>query len=292
MKFSSAIFTFMASLSGVMLYAEPLVIEADGNYVSSEQIQLSESQDTLYDLTGRFVLTGSPNGPASYVTVGLVPYGSGGKPLQTENDFPMPFEDDGDGFITIDTIEFPSDGAIALSRRIKLGGSELKQVSFVVGALMGEGAKLTVTDLKMVPVDAASGGDSSSGASVGGTSSASSSVFGGKFAGVADVKSSLKIEKEEKPVTDSSALFSDGRRIIFVNADIGSDKLSGLKRVRGQADGPKRTIKSALGAASSGDQIVLQESSAAYEVNSAIRSNPGQKLVIRAEGSVVIKAKR
>ena len=264
----------------------------DGNYISSEQMQLSESQDTLYDITGTFVLSGLPNGPASYVAVGLVPYGSGGASLQTANEFPMPFEDNADGFITIDTIEFPADGEVAMRRRIKLGGSGLKRVSFVVGAFIGEGAKLTVEDLKMIPVEASSGGSSPSGSSIGGTSRAPYWTFGGNVGNISGAISSQKAENKKNPAGDSRPTLPDAGRIIFVNADSGSDKLSGLRRVRGQADGPKRTIRSALGAVSSGDQIVLQESVAAYEVNSAIRANPGQKLVIRAEGSAVIKAKR
>lgn len=78
MKFSYEILALIALLSAAALPAEPLVIEMDGNYISSEQMQLPESQGTLYDITGTFVLSGLPNGPASYVAVGLVPYGPGG----------------------------------------------------------------------------------------------------------------------------------------------------------------------------------------------------------------------
>lgn len=292
MKVSSLILAAAGVFASNIAFAESLVIEADGNYVSSEQIQLSGSAETLYDVTGTFTLSGVPNGPEAYVIVGLVPYGSDGDALQTKNDFSALFEIEGNGYMSIDTIEFPKDGSVTLNRRIRLGGSELKHVSFVVGAALEKGAKLTVSDLKMVPVDEASAADSSSvGLAKNNSSRSGSALIDGKNV-LSSKDAALDIKKDKNSDSKKNDSLSDLRRVIFVNADTGSDKLAGLKRIRGQADGPKKTIKSALGVVANGDHIVLQESNAPYEVTTSIKAKPGQKLVIRAEGAVVIKAKQ
>ena len=104
---------------------------------------------------------------------------------------------------------------------------------------------------------------------------------------------SLKEESKQDTPTEKNKqnVSLDATRVIFVNSYLGSDNLSGLKRIRGQADGPKKTIKSALYVVEDGDTIVLQESNEPYEVGSLIKTKSGKCLIIRPEGRAVIKAK-
>lgn len=286
------IFTYIAlSITGIA-FAETLEIKKDGNYISSQKIQLSEDSNVIYDITGIIELKDSPKHLNSYVIIGLVPYDLNGDALQAVNDFPMPFAENQDGYITLDLLDISQNGKYQVSRKIKLGG-DVKNVSFVIGASLADGAKILVSDFQMTPEDKNASTDSRT-SPTGSSSSSQTSVL--KNASnesstpppISLKRDNTKTENTEKTTSNSFA----SRRIIFVNSDSGSDKLSGLKRFRGQADGPKKTIKSALNTVTEGDHIVLQESNAPYELASEIKSKSGQTLVIRAEGKVIIKAKK
>ena len=279
-------------LSPLMLFADTLNIEVDGNYVFGERIELTDSSDALYNVTGTFSLTGALNGAESYIDLGLAPFDGAGTSLQSTDRFSFPLDQNADGYMSIAMLLMSGNEPLTISKRIQLGGAELKQVSFVVGATLSDGAKVVVTDLKLTRVgEDISDAQTSSGVSVGtGTSSVSGLTVAADKTGAVLVKDNLvDLTKEESLSQKETSLLSNIRRTIFVNADIGSDNFAGLKRVRGQADGPKKTIKSALGVLGAGDEIVLQESNEAYKLSTSIRAKPGQTLVIRPEGKVTIK---
>lgn len=279
------------SITGIV-FAETLEIKKDGNYVSSQKIQLSEDRDIIYNITGIIELEDSPKDLNSYVTIGLVPYDLNGDALQAVNDFSMPFAENQDGYITLDLLDISQNGKYQVSRKIKLGG-EVKNVSFVIGASLADGAKILVSDFQMILEDKNVSTDISTN-SVGGTNSSSTHIsINTTIESPTPALISLKKDNAKRENTEKAGYNSSvSRRIIFVNSDLGSDKLSGLKRFRGQADGPKKTIKSALSIVREGDHIVLQESNVPYKLASEIKSKSGQMLVIRAEGKVIIKAKK
>ena len=279
-------------LSPLMLFAETLNIEADGNYVFGERIELTDSSDAIYNVTGTLTLTGVLNDAESYIELGLVPFDGAGTSLQSIDSFSFPFDQNADGYMSIAMLPMSGNDSVTISKRIQLGGAELKQVSFVVGATLSDGAKVAVTDLKLTRVgEDISDAQTSSGISVGeGTSSASGlTIVVGKTGAVLAKDNLVDLIKEDTLSQKEISLLSNARRTIFVNADIGSDNFAGLKRGRGQADGPKKTIKSALGVLGAGDEIVLQESNEVYKLSTSIRAKPGQTLVIRPEGKVTIK---
>ena len=270
-------------------HAQALEIERDGNYISSERVSVEEGG--VYELSGRFTLNGAANGPESYVQIGLIPYGEGGEALQEGNDFPNPLEGQGGGFILVDTLLIEKDAEFDFKRKIKLGGSELKSIAFVVGAALSEGAKLSVDDLKLLPASESGAGASAS-SGLGSTQTAGG--VSGNASALSEARGTVKSVSSEAAESDREKIlskFANLRRIIYVNADLGSDNFEGLRRVRGQADGPKKTIKAAISSAADGDQVVLQESDKAYEVGT-IKPKAGQTLVIRAEGKATIKPKK
>lgn len=286
------IFIYIAlSITGIA-FAETLEIKKDGNYISSQKIQLSEDSDVIYNITGIIELKDSAKDSNSYVIIGLAPYDLNGDALQAVNDFPMPFAENQDGYITLDILEISQNGKYQVSRKIKLGG-EVKKVSFVIGASLADGAKIFVSDFQMTPEDknvSTNSNTNSTGSSSSSPTSISTNTSNNNATSplIYLKKDNTKPENTEKATPNSFV----SRRIIFVNSELGSDKLSGLKRFRGQADGPKKTIKSALNTVLDGDHIVLQGSNAPYELASEIKSKSGQILVIRAEGKVIIKAKK
>lgn len=288
-KITSRVLFTVGILLGCTGYVQALEIERDGNYISSERVSVEEGG--VYELSGRFTLSGAANGPESYVQIGLIPYGEDGEALQSGNYFPNPLEGNEHGFILVDTVVIEKNAEFDFKRKIKLGGSELKSLAFVVGASLSEGAKLGVNNLKLVPIDElASEASASSGSATTSTAGANSEYT----SSMSEVQSSVRPIDSDTAEGDREKIlskFANLRRIIYVNADFGSDNFEGLRRLRGQADGPKRTIKSALSAASDGDQVVLQESNKAYEVGT-IKPKAGQTLVIRAEGKASIKAKK
>lgn len=270
-------------------HAQDLEIERDGNYISSERVSVESGG--VYELSGRFILSGVANGSESYVQIGLIPYGESGEALQKGNYFPSPLEGNESGFILVDTVVIEKNAEFDFKRKIKLGGSELKSLAFVVGASLSEGAKLSVDNLKLVAVDELSAEAS---ASSGLGSSESYEGVADDASLVSEARAGIKTLNSESSETDgdtAKSKFANLRRIIYVNADFGSDNFEGLRRVRGQADGPKKTIKAAISSAVDGDQLVLQESANAYEVG-VIKPKGGQTLVIRAEGKATVKAKK
>ncbi len=78
-------------------HAQALEIERDGNYISSERVSVEEGG--VYELSGRFILSGVANGPESYVQIGLIPYGESCEALQKGNYFSSPLEGNGHGFM-------------------------------------------------------------------------------------------------------------------------------------------------------------------------------------------------
>lgn len=286
------IFIYIAlSITGIA-FAETFEIRKDGNYVSSQKIQLSEDSDVIYNITGIIELKDSPKDLNSYVQIGLVPYDFDGKALQTENDFSMPFAENQDGYIALDLLDISQNGKYQVSRKIKLGG-KVKKVSFVIGASLADGAKILVSDFQMTPEDKNVSTNSNTSSTESSSSSLTSISTNTSNNNATPPLFYLKKDNTKAKNTEKAPINSFvSRRIIFVNSVLGSDKLSGLKRFRGQADGPKKTIKSALNVVSEGDHIVLQESNVPYELSSEIKSKSGQILVIRAEGKATIKAKK
>ena len=285
-------FVLAVVLFPTILSAQTLEITSDGNYISSRKIQLSEDAETLYLVSGVVERKDSLKTSESYVLVGFVPYDSNGKPMQSLNDFPPPFIDNQNGYITLDSLILSKNEKYSFSKKIKLAG-EVKNVSFVIGAALSDNAKIIVSELKMLPLKEPEAVKDSMG-----LGSESNSI-----------KQGVLLEKQKESISESVIFISEDfkrnnslkkgilsnanfKRTIFVNSDIGSDKLSGLKRIRGQIDGPKKTLKSALATIYNGDHIVLQESNLPYEVSSQIKTTPNQSLVIRAEGTVIIKAKK
>lgn len=286
------IFTYIIFLTAGIVFANTSEIKKDGNYISSQKIQLSEDSDVIYNITGIIELKDSAKDSNSYVIIGLAPYDLNGDALQAVNDFPMPFAENQDGYITLDILEISQNGKYQVSRKIKLGG-EVKKVSFVIGASLADGAKIFVSDFQMTPEDKNAQTGITTSATENSTSSQTSVLKNASNESSTSQPISLKEENTKaKNIEKTSSNSFDSRRIIFVNSELGSDKLSGLKRFRGQADGPKKTIKSALNTVLDGDHIVLQGSNAPYELASEIKSKSGQILVIRAEGKVIIKAKK
>lgn len=286
------IFTYIIFLTAGIVFANTSEIKKDGNYISSQKIQLLEDSDVIYNITGIIELKDSAKDSNSYVIIGLAPYDLNGDALQAVNDFPMPFAENQDGYITLDILEISQNGKYQVSRKIKLGG-EVKKVSFVIGASLADGAKIFVSDFQMTPEDknvSTNSNTNSTGSSSSSPTSISTNTSNNNATSplIYLKKDNTKPENTEKATPNSFV----SRRIIFVNSELGSDKLSGLKRFRGQADGPKKTIKSALNVISEGDHIVLQESNVPYELASEIKSKSGQILVIRAEGKATIKAKK
>ena len=270
-------------------HAQALEIERDGNYISSERVSVEEGG--VYELSGRFTLSGAANGPESYVQIGLIPYGEDGEALQKGNYFPSPLEGNESGFILLDTVVMEKNAEFDFKRKIKLGGSELKSLAFVVGASLSEGAKLSVDNLKLVAVDELSAEASASLGSATTSIAGANSEYTGSMSEVQSAVRSIDSDTAEGDREKILSKFANLRRIIYVNADFGSDNFEGLRRVRGQADGPKKTIKAAISSAVDGDRLVLQESANAYEVG-VIKPKAGQTLVIRAEGKATVKAKK
>ena len=276
----------------ILSHAETLKIGADGNYVFGERIKLADSSDAFYELTGTFTLTGALNSAESYIELGFAPFDSAGTPLQKTNNFSVPFDKNTEGYILIAILPLNDNGSVAISKRIQLGGAELKQVSFVVGAALSDGATVTVSDLKLTLVEeSVLSVQTSSGVSAGeGRSSVSGFTTTADKAGTSLVKDKfVDLIKEEVLSQKETSLLLNLRRMIYVNADIGSDNFQGLKARRGQADGPKRTLRSAFRNIQSGDEIVLQESAQAFVVTDTIKPKPGETITIRAEGNALIK---
>ena len=270
--------------------AEPLVIVSDGNYRSNEIISLGDA-DSLYEISGKLFLENAKVGQESYIEIGLVPYGADGKNINEINDFPLPFENADKGYILIDSFVFDKNLLHNYARKIKLGGSELAKVSVVVGASLAKDAKLTVADLKIAPVaDSQPASNSSASASL---AKSYSGAFADSGKSSSDSKTEL-LQNESVPASERLQIGSFNAavlpRAIYVNSEIGSDNFAGLSKTRGQADGPKRTIKSAANSASAGDFIVLQQTNTPYEVSS-IRPRAGQTLKIRALGKAVLTSR-
>jgi hypothetical protein len=295
MKKSLITLLAMGVFSPIALPADSLKIEADGNYVFKERIELTDSSAALYEVSGTFTLTGALDGTESYIELGLAPFDGAGTSLQSSNKFSHPLDPNTDGYMSIAMLPMSGNEPLVISKRIQLGGAELKQVSFVVGVTLSDGAKVAVTDLKLTRVrEDVSDAQTSSGISVGEGSSPVSelTIIAGK-AGALFVKDKLiDIIKEETLPQNETSLLSNTRRTIYVNADIGSDNFAGFKRLRGQADGPKRTLFSAFKNIQRGDEIVLQKSIQAFVVTNAIKPKSGETITIRAEGDVVIKGSR
>lgn len=288
---SIKIFVFTCLLLFGIAFAETLEIKRDGNYVSSQRISLSEDKNTVYNITGTIELRDSTQNVTSYALLGLVPYDADGNSLQSINDFPLPFAENQDGYIALDTLEISQNGKYPISRKIKLAG-EVKSVSFVIGASLADGAKILVSDFQMEAKNSATNVETSSNLSLrDGYSKVETNQISSISKKSANTVISVKEDKQDTLTETIQNVVFDTTRIIFVNSYLGSDNLSGLKRIRGQADGPKKTIKSALYVVEDGDTIVLQESNEPYEVGSLIKTKSGKCLIIRPEGRAVIKAK-
>lgn len=284
-------FVFTCLLLFGIAFAETLEIKIDGNYVSSQRISLSEDKNTVYNITGTIELRDSTQNVTSYALLGLVPYDADGNSLQSINDFPLPFAENQDGYIALDTLEISQNGKYPISRKIKLAG-EVKSVSFVIGASLADGAKILVSDFQMEAKNSATNVETSSNLSLrDGYSKVETNQISSISKKSANTVISVKEDKQDTLTETIQNVVFDTTRIIFVNSYLGSDNLSGLKRIRGQADGPKKTIKSALYVVEDGDTIVLQESNEPYEVGSLIKTKSGKCLIIRPEGRAVIKAK-
>ena len=271
------------------LYGGDLLIEKDGNYVSSDRVLVEKNK--AYRISGVFALENAPENLESYLQIGFVPYGENGEIICELKDFPPPFEREDAGFMLLDTFVFEKNSVCEFSRIIKLSGADLREVSFVAGASLAKGARFRVSQIKIEPLGGLDSGSSAQGGLQGVSfSNGASSSDKNSSEGVglnASVPFSRQIDANESE-TRLQAL-SGAHRIIYVNSDIGSDKFEGFKRKRGHADGPKKTIKSALEKADGGATIVLQESSSDFKVN-ILKPKANKTLVIKAEGSVVIKS--
>lgn len=289
MKKYALLFCHICILCGMPLYAQDLKIDAAGNYISSERISL-ESPSSIYEVSGKIRLERLQNGQEAYLLIGLSPFGRNGEKLQEVDDFPDPAGRESDGYILLDAIVFDKSGTFDFLRKIKLCGENLKQVSFVVGAYLEKGAVLTVSDLKLAPQNNPQAGIDKPSPSI-----LSEKSVGYKKIQNADARIGLSAdgvglrEEIDGRSTMPKGSAEDFRRTIYVNSEIGSDKFQGLKRARGQSDGPKKTVKSALDSSASGDNIVLQRTKTPYKI-ATIKTKPGGNLAIRAEGAVVIRA--
>lgn len=270
------------------LYGGDLLIEKDGNYVSSDRASIVSNQ--LYRVSAVFSYETSLENQESYLQIGFVPYGKNGETICELKDFSPPFEREDIGFILLDALIFEKNSVCNFSRVIKLSGADLREVSFVAGASLAKGAKFRISQVKIEPLGDMFAGASASGGfqgvliSGGGFSSDKNRAESGKLNSSVSSISQIGGSDTEKSLQVSAG----GHRIIYVNSDIGSDKFEGLKRGRGQADGPKKTIKSALKNALDGDAVVLQETDAGYKIG-ALKIKSNKTVVLRAEGCAVIK---
>ena len=96
-KITSRMLFTVGILLGCTVYIQALEIERDGNYISSERVSLELGG--VYELSGRFILSGVANGPESYVQIGLIPYGESCEALQKGNYFSSPLEGNEHGFM-------------------------------------------------------------------------------------------------------------------------------------------------------------------------------------------------
>ena len=99
------------------------------------------------------------------------------------------------------------------------------------------------------------------------------------------------VSKKDSEETKPNAKV-DSNKFIYVNPELGSDNFAGLKSVRGQVDGPKRTLRAALRTVASGNEIVLQQSNTPFEVSDKITLKPGEHIVVRPEGFAKITVKK
>lgn len=291
MKIITYLFTILNLLNASFIFAQDLKIDSDGNYVSSDKLSLDAS-NAIYEVSGKILLENFQKDQESYIQIGLAPFGKDGEKLNKINDFASPFDDSTNGYILLDTITLEKDGTFDFSKKIKLSGDDLKEVSFVVGASLAKGATLTISDLKLIPQKTAQAENTTENAGIGTSSNQSSTYKNQLNENSTSTSGDKTFEKKQEDVTPEKQSNSvlDSRRTIFVNSEIGSDKFQGLRRTRGQVDGPKKTIKSALDRVSDGDIIVLQQTKNPYIV-STLKTKSGGNLIIRAEGTVVIRAK-
>lgn len=288
MKTYFYILLFLYILTSSNIYANDLLIEKDGNYISTDRTLITS--DKFYKVSAVFTYETSSENQESYIQVGFVPYGKDGETICQLKDFPLPFEKEDRGFILLDTLIFEKNSTYKFNRTIKLKGISLREISYVIGVSLADKTKVKVSKIKIEPID---------------TDIAENSLKGSLAS--KGHSNTLQIEDVKSIVLDKTLPSFDSiddkanengnistqmniHRIIYVNSDIGSDKFEGFKRKRGQADGPKKTIRSALEKVYDGGTIVLQESTSNYKVN-ALTPKSNSTLVIRAEGSVVIKSK-
>lgn len=281
-----------AAVMGLALpfaYGDSLSISKDGIYVLNEKFPLG-GQDTVYIVSGKVEASGMIK-DGIYFNLGLVPYDAEGKPLIGRNEFPLPTEslEDHDGFMVLEQLLVEKDGQFEVNLKVRFDGESMKSVSFVAETILMNGSKFELKDFSIAPIASDVQMDSTAN---GVESNKSSKPTSYAYVGNRDVISGAELKQSEESASNKSGqtVAGSSRRYIYVHPELGSDNFHGFKKLRGQIDGPKRTLRSAVNKAGNGDVIVLQESNTPHKIRNTIISKPGQNIVIRADGKVVIKA--
>lgn len=281
-----------AAVMGLALpfaYGDSLSISKDGIYVLNEKFPL-EGQDTVYVVSGKVEASGMIK-DGIYFNLGLVPYDAEGKPLIGKDEFPLPTEslEDHDGFMVLEQLLVEKDGQFEVDAKVKFDGEGMKFVSFVAETILMDGSKFELKDFSIAPITSDVKMDSTAN---GGGGKKSSKTASYAYVGNKDVISGAELNQPEDDETKKAeqSVADSSRRYIYVHPELGSDKFQGLKKLRGQVDGPKRTIKAAVSKAESGDVIVLQESATPHKIGNLLKVGAGRNIVFRADGKVVIKA--
>ena len=274
------------------VYADVLEIVQDGVYVSGEKVLLSSDADVNYIVTGTITHEGISE-EKSYIDFGLLPYNSHGEKLAQVMEFVPPYVEVNNGLNLLDSFEMSQAQTVQISKRIKISGEDVREFSFAVGATLAPDSKITVANLQIVLESQV---DSNSDASSLLTSSVPNSNGTIGSGATVDSQASDKpspliilLEHKKEDSEKSKQEWAWSRRLIYVNADTGSDNFQGLKSRRGQADGPKRTLRSAFRVIKDGDEVVLQESTQPFVITGAIKPKEGEMITIRPEGNAVIK---
>ena len=266
-----------------------LEIKGDGVYVSETQIEVSA--EAAYVVSGKITHAGASE-EISYIDFGLLPRNAEGEKLVRVLEFIPPFVKDEGGLTQLEALELCKNQSVQIKKRVKFLGGEIRKVSFAIGASLAGGSTITVEDLSIVEEsNADTGSDTGAQSSNAGGADGSAALGKGGASGSlsADLASANLNAKNSDDNADASKNWQRHRRLIYVNADIGSDNFQGLKAVRGQADGPKRTLRSAVRSLNDGDEIVLQKSEQPFVVGETIKPKPGEVITIRAEGNATIK---
>lgn len=261
------------------LFGETATLESDGVHYMSEKYPVSPNGN-VYEISGSIEASGVPY-DGVYITVGFVPLNDKGDKLNAAEEFPLPtMEDTGEGFLTLAQFIIESDGTTKLDRKVAFDGDGISAVSFVADTCLAPGSKLVLKDLALKPAvtDVELDSEGEAGGAKKDTGKSDSHSYA--YVGDKDVISGKSVA-EKSALADKEATSNEVQgRIIYVDPEIGSDNFPGLRRSRGQVDGPKRTIKAALRKAKDGDVVVLFASDTAQTLD-ALRAKSGQNVKIK-----------